>query len=79
MHGNRKTTFIKGILHVKQNMQRKITQFVSINNVKSNLLNISYGVLQNAIFGPQLFLIYINDLCSVSYIAKLSMFAHDTN
>ena len=54
-------------------------QFVSIDGLKSDLSTIVCGVPQGSILGPILFLLYINDLNSVSKILKTIMFADNTN
>jgi len=54
-------------------------QFVSVNNVDSNLLPITCGVPQGSILGPLLFILYINDIINSSNLANFIMFADDTN
>ena len=54
-------------------------QFVKINSSESSLQPISLGVPQGSVLGPLLFLIYINDLASVSPNFNYILFADDTN
>ena len=54
-------------------------QFVKYNGCESEMLNITCGVPQGSILGPILFIIYINDICNVSNILKMILFADDTN
>ena len=54
-------------------------QFVQYNNHCSDLKEISCGVPQGSILGPLLFLLYINDICNVSQILEVILFADDTN
>ena len=58
---------------------RNRKQYVSLNGNNSKLLNVRCGVPQGSILGPVLFLLYINDLNSVSAKLKTIMFADDTN
>ena len=54
-------------------------KFVSINGRDSNLVSVLYGVPQGSVFGPLLFLIYINDLNQTIKVCKVHHFADDTN
>ena len=54
-------------------------QYVSVNGHTSDELPIIYGVPQASMFGPLLFLIFINDLPNVSKRLTCYLFADDTN
>ena len=55
------------------------TQYTTINNERSEIQNIKYGVLKGSILGPFLFLIYINGLIRSIKNQKIHPFAGDTN
>ena len=54
-------------------------QYISIDSSVSNVLNVSCGVPQGSVLGPQLLIMYINDICNGSDILKFILFADDTN
>lgn len=54
-------------------------QFVKIENFCSSCLKINCGIPQGAVLGPELFILYINDLSKVSKALKSVLFADDTN
>ena len=54
------------------------TQSVIINGIHCNAEPILYGVPQGSILGPLLFIMYINDLPTVTKYCKVHLYADDT-
>ena len=54
-------------------------QYVSVNNCNSEAMNVVCGVPQGSILGPNLFILYVNDICNVSSLLRFVLFADDTN
>lgn len=53
-------------------------QLVSLNNNRSDILNVSCGVPQGSVLGPLLFLLFVNDVGVVIDRESLVLFADDT-
>lgn len=54
-------------------------QFVKLNGGCSLCMDIACGVPQGSVLGPKFFNLYINDICKVSKVLKMVLFADDTN
>ena len=71
---------IRGVAHkwIQSYMSNRY-QYVQYNDVSSSWKKIVCGVPQGSILGPLLFLMYINDLASITKHIFPLMFADDTN
>lgn len=54
------------------------SQYVQINNVKSSLCPVLFGIPQGSVMGPFLFNVFINDICNVDTVFDMIMYADDT-
>ena len=50
---------------------------MQFNGMKSGLQNVTCSGPQGSIFGPKLFLLYINDICNVSNMLDFISYADD--
>ena len=53
-------------------------QYVNLENNKSSMQKIEYGLPQGSILGPLLYLIYVNDIAN-STLGNILSFADDTS
>ena len=54
-------------------------QYVVFDKYESQAMTVRCGVPQGSILGPLLFLLYVNDICNVSKVLELILFADDTS
>ena len=64
---------------VRGNALNWLQSYVTVNGHRSDYKPITCGVPQGSVLGPLLFLIYVNDLPSVSKVLKFYLFADDTS
>ena len=71
---------IRGIAHnwITSYLDNR-SQLVSIDGYSSDIQTIKCEVPQGSILGPKLLILYVNDICNVSKLVKLILFADDTN
>ena len=89
--GNMQCTFNKDLTQFMQNLSRERQnraskrkallagcQSVYINGIQSDAEPILYGVPQGSVLGPLLFIMYINNLPSVTKYCKVHLYADET-
>ena len=54
-------------------------QYVEVKGCRSHEYNLDFGVPQDSVLGPVLFLIFINDIVNSSNVLNFTMFADDTS
>ena len=71
---------IRGVTHnwLRSYLNNRF-QYVNINNTESHLRRVTCGVPQGSVLGPKLFILYLNDIFTVSNNLKIVTFADDTN
>ena len=69
--------FIGIVLDWFKNYLKNRQQFVWHQACVSEYKNIKYGVNQGSIFGPLLFILYVNDIANVTYLLEIILFADD--
>ena len=56
-----------------------ISQCIIYDNIQSETRSIKCGVPQGSILGPLLVIVYMNDICNVSELLYIIMYADDTS
>ena len=77
LHKPHSLQFSNSSLHLMNSHLTEKIQFVQIDDKRSTLTRVHYGVLQGSILGPILFKLYVHDL-SESSTGECLHFADDT-
>ncbi len=71
--------FTELAVNLMQSYLTERTQYVQIDNTKSDFCSITTGIPQGSILGPLLFIIYMNDIAESSDLFDFVLFADDTS
>ena len=54
-------------------------QYTSLGDAYSEVLSVTFGIVQGSTLGPLMFMLYINDLARSSLIFKFNLYADDAS
>ena len=79
LHQKMKSCGLKGtLLEWLKSSHTDRSQYVELNDKKSKVTIIEYGVPQGSLIRPCLFLVYVNDMSGCVTVRELHLYADDT-